>query len=133
MNLVEKIQPISFVLQPPEEQTDNWDDDFEEGISFTKLQGKLRELFKISLKTELVGFAALEKTLAEDDKHESEDNAQTIRPHRSPGANIVPLAQPPSSDINPIVEDYSDLATEEDEEWLQEKVADFKVKHQPLV
>ena len=38
MNLVEKIQPLSF-LQPPEEQTDNWDDDFEEGISFTKLQG----------------------------------------------------------------------------------------------
>lgn len=40
MNLVEKIQPIAFVLQPPEEQTDNWDDDFEEGISFTKLQGQ---------------------------------------------------------------------------------------------
>jgi hypothetical protein len=28
------------VLQPPEEQTDNWDDDFEDGISFTKLQGR---------------------------------------------------------------------------------------------
>lgn len=41
MNLVEKIQPLGFVLQPPEEQTDNWDDDFEGGISFTKLQGKL--------------------------------------------------------------------------------------------
>jgi hypothetical protein len=39
INLVEKIQPLSFVLQPPEEQTDNWDDDFEDGISFTKLQG----------------------------------------------------------------------------------------------
>lgn len=39
MNLVDKIQPISFVLQLPEEQTDNWDDDFEEEISFTKLQG----------------------------------------------------------------------------------------------
>ncbi|KAG5635282.1 hypothetical protein H0H81_011830, partial [Sphagnurus paluster] len=110
MNLVEKIQPISFVLQPPEEQTDNWDDDFEEGISFTKLQ-------------------ALEKTSIEEDKHEAEDNAQTIRPNRSPGANVIPLAQPPSSDIAPIVEDYSDLATEEDEEWLQEKVADFKMKN----
>lgn len=31
--------PLHFVLQPPEEQTDNWDDDFEEGISLTKLQG----------------------------------------------------------------------------------------------
>ena len=39
MNLVEKIQPHAFVLQPPEEQTDNWDDDFEDGISLTKLQG----------------------------------------------------------------------------------------------
>lgn len=37
---MEKIQPLSFVLQAPEEQTDNWDDDFEEGISFTKLQGE---------------------------------------------------------------------------------------------
>lgn len=33
--------PLHFVLQPPEEQTDNWDDDFEEGISLTKLQGKI--------------------------------------------------------------------------------------------
>lgn len=74
-----------------------------------------------------VDLSALEKTPAEDDKHESEDNAQTIRPNRSPGPSIVPLAQPPSSDIVPIVEDYSDLATEDDEEWLQEKVADFKV------
>jgi hypothetical protein len=39
LNLVEKIQPLSFALQPPEEQTDNWDDDFEDGISLTKLQG----------------------------------------------------------------------------------------------
>jgi len=32
---------MGFVLQPPEEQTDNWDDDFEEGISFSKLQGNV--------------------------------------------------------------------------------------------
>jgi len=41
--LAEKIrEPMAFVLQPPEEQDDNWDDDFEEGISFTKLQGLIR-------------------------------------------------------------------------------------------
>lgn len=34
LNLAEKIP-----LVQPEEQTDNWDDDFEEGISFTKIQG----------------------------------------------------------------------------------------------
>ena len=45
LGLVEKIQPLSFVLQPPEEQTDNWDDDFEDGISFTKLQGRSFRLF----------------------------------------------------------------------------------------
>ncbi|KAG6914866.1 hypothetical protein DXG01_014841 [Tephrocybe rancida] len=113
MNLVDKIQPISFVLQPPEEQKDNWDDDFEEGISFTKLQ-----------------VAGSERPSSEDDsKHEVEDNAQTIRPSRSPGSNVVPLAQAPASDIAPIVEDYSDLASEEDEEWLKEKVADFKMKN----
>ncbi|TFK39077.1 hypothetical protein BDQ12DRAFT_630265 [Crucibulum laeve] len=110
LNLVEKIQPLSFVLQPPEEQTDNWDDDFEEGISFTKLQ-------------------ALEKTTFEDEKPEIEDNAQTIRPTRSPGLRTIPLAQPPASDIGPIVEDYSDLAAEEDEQWLQDKVADFRMKN----
>lgn len=40
VGLVEKIrEPLAFVLQQPEEQTDNWDDDFEDGPSFSKLQG----------------------------------------------------------------------------------------------
>ncbi|KAL0576321.1 Protein kinase of the Mitotic Exit Network [Marasmius crinis-equi] len=112
-SLVEKIQPMSFVLSAPEEQTDNWDDDFEEGISFTKLQ-------------------ALEKTTADEDKGgeaESDDNARTIKPNRSPGPNIVPLAKAPSADINPIIEDYSDLAAGEDEQDLESKLADFKLKN----
>ncbi|KAF9005467.1 hypothetical protein BDQ17DRAFT_1353150 [Cyathus striatus] len=103
LNLIEKIQiqPLSFALQAPEEQTDNWDDDFEEGISFTKLQ-------------------ALEKTTADEHAPEPEDNdnLQTIRPTRSP-----------DRDIAPIVEDYSDLAAEEDD--LEEKVAGFKLKNPP--
>ncbi|CAL1713540.1 unnamed protein product [Somion occarium] len=107
--------PMPFILQPPEEQTDNWDDDFEEGISFSKLQ-------------------ALEKTSAEDDKLEVDDNnAQTIRPSRSPvnpGKNVpLPVAKAPSPSISPIVEDYSDLAFDEDDDKLQEKVADFKLKN----
>lgn len=72
---------------------------------------------------------ALEKPSPDDDKQEAEDNAQTIRPGRSPGSRTIPLAQPPAADIGPIVEDYSDLASEEDEEKLQEKVADFKVNN----
>ncbi|TFK73191.1 Pkinase-domain-containing protein, partial [Pluteus cervinus] len=108
IKLVEKIQPLS--LGAPEEQTDNWDDDFEEGISFTKLQ-------------------ALEKPLTDDEKPEAEDNAQTIRPTKSPGSNVVPLAKAPPADMNPIVEDYSDIASEEDEFLLEEKMADFKMKN----
>jgi hypothetical protein len=33
------------VAQIPEEPTDNWDDDFEEGISFTKIHGELGGLY----------------------------------------------------------------------------------------
>ncbi|KAL4249212.1 non-specific serine/threonine protein kinase [Abortiporus biennis] len=104
--------PMPFILQAPEEQTDNWDDDFEEGISFTKLQ-------------------ALEKTALDDEKQD--DNAQTIRPSKSPsglGTTVpLPLAKPPPAEMAPIVEDYSDLASEEDDFRLEEKVADFKMKN----
>jgi hypothetical protein len=63
----------------------------------------------------------------EEDK-QVDDNAQTIRPTRSPaGPGTIPLARAPAADIIPIVEDYSDLASEEDDIILQEKVADFKV------
>ncbi|TBU45550.1 kinase-like protein [Dichomitus squalens] len=104
--------PMPFILQAPEEQTDNWDDDFEEGISLTKLH-------------------ALDKPPAEDEKHEADDNAQTIRPGRSPGLGTVPLpvAKAPEPQIAPIAEDYSDLLFEEDEAKLEEKVADFKMKN----
>jgi len=40
----------------------------------------------------------------------------------------IPLAKPPSTDIGPIVEDYSDLAVDEDDEQLLGKVADFRVQ-----
>ncbi|TDL16904.1 Pkinase-domain-containing protein [Rickenella mellea] len=95
---------MTFVPQQPEEETDKWDDDFEEGISLTKLQ----EI---------------------EDKLE----AQTIRRNRSPSMHPVPLAKPPLSDMGPMVEDYSDLATEEDDDWLQVKVADFEIRHQPYL
>lgn len=39
MSHIRETLPMPFILQAPEEQTDNWDDDFEEGISLTKLQG----------------------------------------------------------------------------------------------
>jgi serine/threonine protein kinase len=49
LGLADKINP--FVLQANEEQTDNWDDDFEEGISFNKLQGVIGYNFTVVLLT----------------------------------------------------------------------------------
>ena len=72
--------------------------------------------------------SALEKTTLDDDRQEIKDNAQTIRPNHSPGQKSPPLAQAPPSDIQPIVEDYSDMATKEDEVLLEEKVSNFKVR-----
>lgn len=79
---------------------------------------------------------ALEKTTIEedkDDKQEQDWNAQTIKPtHRSPsGVSYRSLTSSPQSAITPIVEDYSDIAGEEDEGLLMEKVANFKVRRIP--
>jgi hypothetical protein len=120
--------PLPVVLRQPEEQTDNWDDDFEEGISFSKLQGIVWSyIFSLFI---LNPHSALEKTSAEEERQpEHDDNAQTIRPtNRSPrSAPIGVVSKSPPREIGPIVEDYSDLTTEEDDEW-QEKFADFKMK-----
>ena len=67
--------------------------------------------------------------MTEEEKQETDDNARTIRPTRSPSGlgKTIPLAKPPPAAIGPIVEDYSDLAVEEDDEQLLGKVADFRV------
>ena len=68
----------------------------------------------------------MEKPLGEEEK-QFVDNAQTIRPGRSPANAPVPLpvAQAPAAGINPITEDFDDFDL--DDEGLEEKVADFKV------
>ena len=68
--------------------------------------------------------------MTEEEKQETDDNARTIRPTRSPSGPgmTIPLAKPPPTDIGPIVEDYSDLAVDEDDEQLLGKVADFRVR-----
>ncbi|KAI9507778.1 kinase-like protein [Russula earlei] len=102
--------PLPAVLRQPEEQTDNWDDDFEEGISFSKLQ-------------------ALEKSTADEERQpEHDDNAQTIRPtNRSPRSAPGAVSKSPPRAMGPIIEDYSDIGIDEDDEW-HEKFADFKLK-----
>lgn len=126
LGIIEKSrEPLPYVLQTPEEQTDNWDDDFEEGISLTKLHGKSLPEKKLDLVIELP--SGMDKTTADEEKTDVDDNARTIRPLRSPSTAQIPLATAPSTDIGTILEDYSDLAAEEDDDWLQDKVADFKV------
>lgn len=121
--LIEKIQPLA--LASPEEQTDNWDDDFEEGISLSKLQGMqcLHVYKRRSSEANITSIAALEKS---EGPERLEENAQTIRPHRSPASSAnASLVKAPAPDISPIVEDYSDIGGDDVE--LEEKVAHFKV------
>ena len=97
-------------------------------MSFFRLSGSY---------TELSSLTALDKPPAEEEKAEADDNAQTIRPGRSPqglGTTVpLPVAKAPEPQIAPIAEDYSDLLFEEDEAKLEEKVADFKVSRGVLV
>lgn len=71
----------------------------------------------------------LDRTSIEDEKPDVDENAQTIRPNRSPSVPEKKLSMTKSHnpDISTIVEDYSDLAVEEDDEVLQDKFTDFKV------
>ncbi|KAG8995688.1 hypothetical protein FRB94_008863 [Tulasnella sp. JGI-2019a] len=104
------------VLQPPEEQTDNWDDDFEEGIPSAKLQS-------------LDKGATEENKLQDDTKADEFDNVKTIKPDAR-NASLRSLKKVPPTEMPPIIEDYSDLADDEEGELLlQEKVAKFKAKH----
>lgn len=71
---------------------------------------------------------AMEKTNTnslEEERSEIEDNGQTIRPSRSPSA-AGPMPLPPIG-VPPAVEDWSDLAAEEDMQKLEDKVAGLKV------
>jgi hypothetical protein len=73
--------------------------------------------------------SALEKSAVDEEKQpEHDDNAQTIRPtNRSPRSAPGAISKSPPREIGPILEDYSDLGIDEDDEW-QEKFTDFKMK-----
>lgn len=62
-----------------------------------------------------------------EEKTDVEENAQTIRPAKSPGGRSAVLTTPP---MMTIVEDYSDLGDEDEDMGmeLERKVASFKVR-----
>lgn len=103
-----------------EEDTDNWDDDFEDGISFTKLQDAA-----LNKSTDSNGIAP-GSSRPQGTKSEVEENGQTIRAGRSPGGKNAVLNTPPM--MSTIIEDYSDLGGE-DEDMIEAKVASFRMKN----
>ena len=108
------------LIQQPEEDNDNWDDDFEGNIPL----GKFRSEFSIFPESSgMMTSQAVDKAV-DADRCEMDDNAQTIRPTRSPGAKSVDI---PTEGLSPIVEDYSDLAADDEDNDLQAKVKEFKV------
>ncbi|EJU03326.1 Pkinase-domain-containing protein [Dacryopinax primogenitus] len=130
-------------LQSPEEQTDNWDDDFEEDIP----PAKLHALDKVADPSKALIQSPIKQPIVEsrhpdDDatiKHtRNPDDDQTIRPNRSPSGFASPALSPspPSpltpttapAKLGPIDEDYSDLVVEdEDEVNLMQKVAKLRI------
>ncbi|ELU38194.1 STE/STE11/CDC15 protein kinase [Rhizoctonia solani AG-1 IA] len=101
-----------------EEDTDNWDDDFEGGISFTKLHGSSRLTAVVS---------SYSNGTSGRTKSESEENGQTIRPTRSPTGKSTSLQSP--APMSTIIEDYSDLGVEDEDMQIERKVASFKMKN----
>lgn len=72
---------------------------------------------------------ALEKTSSDEESSGAEENGRTIRPMISPSQERVePLtikSAPPC--LDDVVEDYSDIGGEDDDDYIQDKVAGFKV------
>ena len=69
----------------------------------------------------MLNMAALDRT---DGPERLEENAQTIRPNRSPASGNSSFVKPVAPELTSIVEDYSDIG---DDGELEEKVAHFKV------
>ncbi|KAG9073452.1 hypothetical protein FS749_015170, partial [Ceratobasidium sp. UAMH 11750] len=115
----EREREASALHRAAEEATDNWDDDFLEGISLTKLQGGVLDKGSDSS----VLSSSTDRPPAEA-RTDVEENVQTIRPAKSPGSRSAVLKTPPPMET--IVEDYSDLGGEDEDMQIEQKVASFK-------
>ncbi|KAH7337093.1 hypothetical protein B0J17DRAFT_718990 [Rhizoctonia solani] len=107
MREMEREMESKALQNAAEDDTDNWDDDFEGGFRSPSC-----------MSTDSNGLPTRMKS-------ETEENGQTIRPTRSPGGKNAAL---PSS-MSTIVEDYSDLGGEDEDMQIERKVASFKMKN----
>ena len=112
-------------LRSPEEETDNWDDDFEEDILVTKLHGSQDCISCISRVSHV--FIGLDKAGFDEEKAE-DVNLQTIRPSKSPCTSPISSPNAPPANMSAIIEDYSDVLAEveEDPDWTLQY---FQVKY----
>ena len=122
---LKSVAPVPMAPLPsPEEQTDNWDDDFEEDIPLMKLHGSRHCVSCTPRESHmLTGF---DKAGFDEDKAE-DINLQTIRPSKSPSTSPVSLPKAPPTNMSAIIEDYSDVL-EEAEEDLDWTLQYFQVK-----
>jgi hypothetical protein len=122
---LKSVAPVPIApLRSPEEQTDNWDDDFEEDIPLMRLHGSQHCISCTSRVSHV--FTGFEKAGFDEDKAE-DINLQTIRPSKSPSTSPVSLPKVPSANMSAIIEDYSDVL-EEAEDDLDWKLQYFQVK-----
>lgn len=126
---LKSVAPVPVVpLRFPEEQTDNWDDDFEEDIPVMKLHGS--QLWTSCGEREPHTLTGLDKHGFDEEKVE-DINSQTIRPNKSPSIPPASLPKAPSANMSAIIEDYSDML-EEEEEDLDWRLQYLQVKQYPL-
>ncbi|GAA5906712.1 hypothetical protein JCM6882_003280 [Rhodosporidiobolus microsporus] len=117
------MHPVAEMQEKEESGEDNWDSDFEEGITMSKIAALDRE-------SSTDPSSASEDERADEDKDDDESNSITIKPLRqlaglSKGGTAGRLAK---STLTPVVEDYSDLVGEEEADPFQRGVKNFQEK-----
>ncbi|PWN48605.1 hypothetical protein IE53DRAFT_319044 [Violaceomyces palustris] len=119
-----------------EEQTDNWDDDFEEDITTTKIAALEKNAISEgeSSRTTVKALVPVSSTTGGLSVHDHEDDQQTIRPPHLRSVSSSPRALGVSKRLPPIssqleMEDYSDLVSDDEESHLDERVRNLRLQN----
>ncbi|BGP24123.1 Protein kinase of the Mitotic Exit Network [Rhodotorula toruloides] len=130
------IQPGAVETQAREEQLDdNWDSDFEDGISISKIAAL--EGSSTSSASESDGEGEKKGMQVADEEEVEGGGSVTIRPGRLTAATIraggSAGAKKAGQAMPPIVEDYSDLVGDDEADALDLGVSRFKAKNKPTI
>ncbi|GAA5994677.1 uncharacterized protein JCM10292_002207 [Rhodotorula paludigena] len=117
--------------------SDNWDGDFEDGISISKIAALESPASSSSFSEERAGSPRLQDELSADEHEEDEDergNSMTVRPAQrrmaSSGSDTLRSTSGggPKKGLEPIVEDYSDLVGDDEADPFSSRVSSFREK-----